>query len=172
MNDPKKEQPAPVETSRPESARDAEPIEQANKAERGPAIRTEKAPPETNKPRLNLPSAKKRVAPPAPIKDAVTIRVENIMQEGLAEAFQKLSPIAQQEFKIKGEETAGKIRELLKSTHIKVKKIFRLIYEWLRLLPGVNKFFLEQEAKIKTDNIVLIQKEQDQARQTNIMDQI
>ena len=77
-----------------------------------------------------------------------------------------------QEFKIKGEETAGKIRELLKSTHIKVKKIFRLIYEWLRLLPGVNKFFLEQEAKIKTDNIVLIQKEQDQARQTNIMDQI
>jgi len=25
---------------------------------------------------------------------------------------------------------------------------------WLKLIPGVNKFFLEQEAKIKTDEVL------------------
>ena len=36
----------------------------------------------------------------------------------------------------------------------KAKKIFQLILEWLKLLPGINRFFLEQEAKIKTDRII------------------
>ena len=34
------------------------------------------------------------------------------------------------------------------------RKILKLIRSWLKLIPGVNKFFLEQEAKIKTDKIV------------------
>jgi hypothetical protein len=29
----------------------------------------------------------------------------------------------------------------------------KLIREWLLIIPGVNKYFLEQEAKIKTDKI-------------------
>ncbi len=83
------------------------------------------------------------------------------MEEGIRESYEKLSPIAQQEFKIKGEEAADKISELLNATKIKVKKIFRLILEWLFMLPGVNRFFLEQEAKIKTDRIINL-KNQDQ----------
>lgn len=88
--------------------------------------------------------------------DEITVRVEKIMEEGLGEAYQRLSPIAREEFKLKGEETVFKIHDLLKSTHVKAKKIFKLLLEWLRLLPGVNKFFLEQEAKIKTDRIIMI----------------
>ncbi len=108
-----------------------------------------------------LPKPKQRrrtsVTPPTP-RDALTVQVEGILAAGLKDTYEKLPPIAQQEFKLKGEETAGKIRELLRSTKIKVKKIFRLIIEWLMLLPSVNHFFLEQEAKIKTDKIIELKK--------------
>ena len=62
----------------------------------------------------------------------------------------------QEAFKKKGEETAGKIKELLKSFKDKTKEIVKLIKSWLKMLPGVNKFFIEQEAKIKTDKILNI----------------
>lgn len=103
-----------------------------------------------------------RKAPPTipQVRDAVTLRVEKIMEEGIADAYARLSPVQQQEFKIKGEETAIKIRDLLRATHVKVKKVFQLILEWLRMLPGINRFFLEQEAKIKTDRITALDKQQ------------
>ena len=91
-------------------------------------------------------------------RDELSIKIENILEEGLGESYSRLSPIAKQEFKIKGEQTAIKIRDLLKSTHIKVKKVLKLILEWLRVLPGVNRFFLEQEAKIKADRIIALKK--------------
>jgi len=34
-----------------------------------------------------------------------------------------------------------------------------LIKKWLLLIPGVNKYFLEQEAKIKADEIVKMKNE-------------
>lgn len=113
------------------------------------------------------PSKARKVAPAIPqVQDEVSIRIEKILESGLADEYAKLSPIAKQEFKIKGEETTAKIRELLRDTHIKVKKIFYLIIEWLRILPGINKFFLEQEAKIKTDAIIELSKKQ-QAKDIN-----
>ena len=94
------------------------------------------------------------------MRDDLSVKIENIMEDGLAEAFKELPPIERQEFKIKGEETAKKIRDLLKSTHVKVKKIFRLLLDWLRMLPGINRFFLEQEAKIKADKIIALKNHQ------------
>ena len=93
------------------------------------------------------------------VRDEATLKIEKILEDGMGEAFSRLSPVAQQEFKLRGEETAGKIRELMRSTHSKAKQIFRLILEWLKILPGINKFFLEQEAKIKTDRIVQAQEQ-------------
>jgi len=79
------------------------------------------------------------------------------MEEGMADAFKELNTIERQEFKIRGEQTALQIRELLKATHVKIKKIFRLLFEWLKMLPGINRFYLEQEAKIKADKIISLQ---------------
>ncbi|MSU75063.1 MAG: hypothetical protein EXS55_00905 [Candidatus Magasanikbacteria bacterium] len=90
------------------------------------------------------------------VRDGVTVKIEKIMEDGVGDAFSRLSPVAREEFKLKGEETARAIRLLLQNTHIKVKKIFELILNWLRMLPGINRFFLEQEAKIKTDRIIAI----------------
>lgn len=100
------------------------------------------------------PTIKRRPAMPPPVKDETIIKIEKILEDGLNDSFQRLSPVAQQEFKLKGEQTATQIRDLLKDTHVKVKKILRLILDWLRMLPGINHFFLEQEAKIKTDKII------------------
>lgn len=88
------------------------------------------------------------------VRDSITVQIEHIMEEGLQEAYKELSTIEQQEFKIKGEETAWQIRTLLNQAKIKIKKIFKLLVEWLRMLPGINRFFLEQEAKIKVDKII------------------
>jgi glutamyl/glutaminyl-tRNA synthetase len=92
------------------------------------------------------------------VKDALVMKVEHIMEDGLHDAFMEMTPVQQQEFKIKGEQTAIQIRRLLKSAHIKIKQIFKLIIEWLKMLPGVNKFFIEQEAKIKADRIIALKK--------------
>lgn len=99
------------------------------------------------------PTKKKQVKLPQ-IKDDLTKEIEEIMSDGLAEAFTTLSPVEQQEFKLKGEETAFQIRQMMSETKIKVRKIFLLLIEWLRFLPGVNTFYLEQEAKIKADKIM------------------
>ena len=92
------------------------------------------------------------------VKDEMTLRIEKVMEDGLEDAYKALTPLQQQEFKIKGEQTAWKIRQILKKTHVKIKEIFKLLLEWLMMLPGVNKFFLEQEAKIKADKIISIKK--------------
>ena len=116
---------------------------------------------EASKPTLPWPKTKKRTALPPP-RDQVTIKVEKLLAEGLEDTYANLSPIAQQEFRLKGEQTASAIREMLHATKVKAKKIFQLILEWLSLLPNVNKFFLEQEAKIKTDRILELKKREEE----------
>ena len=106
------------------------------------------------KKKLSLSALRKAHVQLPPIRDEVTVKIEKVMEEGVGDAYARLSPVAKQEFKIKGEETANSIREMVKSGHAKAKNVFRLILEWLKMLPGVNKFFLEQEAKIKTDRIM------------------
>jgi len=81
-------------------------------------------------------------------------QIENILEEDLEEIYFSLPPEKQKEFKTKGEETAKKISLALQKTKIKVNQIIKLIKNWLKLIPGVNKFFLEQEAKIKADKII------------------
>ncbi|MCD4705052.1 hypothetical protein K8R66_03170 [bacterium] len=83
--------------------------------------------------------------------------VENIMEEGLEDLYINLPADKQLEFKIKGEETATNISKLLMKTKVKMKKIVNLIVDWLKIIPGVNKFFLKQSAKIKTDKLLEIE---------------
>lgn len=90
------------------------------------------------------------------IRDEMTVQIEKILEEDLQDAYNELTPIQKQEFKIKGEKIAYEIRDMMKRTHVRVKSVFKLLLEWLRMLPGINRFFLEQEAKIKTDKILAL----------------
>ena len=59
-------------------------------------------------------------------------------------------------FREEGERVAREIEAIIHTGRAIAVKVLELIKRWLRLIPGVNKFFLEQEAKIKTDKIIKI----------------
>lgn len=101
-----------------------------------------------------IPASVAVVRPATPAKDPALQRIENILGEDLTDTFLGMTPERQKLFKEKGEATASLIQKILDGTKINTKKIFDLIRQWLKLIPGVNRFFLEQEAKIKTDKIL------------------
>lgn len=87
-------------------------------------------------------------------KDPMIAKIEQIMIEDVEAEYKKMTPGQQAQFRQAGEETAGLIRVLLNKTKVNIKKIVKLIIKWLKLISGVNRYFLMQEAKIKADKIV------------------
>lgn len=105
------------------------------------------------------PSTATGVAAPAPsvvqpVRDEVTLRVEKILEEGMGSLYADLPDSAKPLFKEKGEEAASQIAEMVRTLKVEVAKVVRLIRDWLLTVPKANKFYLEQEAKIKTDAII------------------
>lgn len=90
-------------------------------------------------------------------KDRLTAEVEAVLSEGLEDLYRQLSPDERATFKKKGEETARTVQELMMEATVNVKKVFDAIRGWLKLLSDrANRFYLEQEAKIKTDKLLLL----------------
>lgn len=149
--------PKPLEQTPPEAPRpvevvpEAEPVKETGAV--GVPVEAPAQPPSVPS-EMPPPPAPVAVSPTAPAKDPVAAQIEDLLAEDLTDAFLKMPPETQQEFKKKGEETAGKIREIITQAKVNARKIFDLIRDWLKLIPGVNRFFLEQEAKIKTDKIL------------------
>ncbi|MDD5071818.1 MAG: hypothetical protein PHQ42_03730 [Patescibacteria group bacterium] len=81
-------------------------------------------------------------------------KIGKILETGMEEVYLSLPADKQREFKARGEATTREINKLLGKVKVKAEKIVYLIKKWLSIIPGVNKFFLEQEAKIKTDEIM------------------
>jgi len=81
-------------------------------------------------------------------------QIETILSKGLEEIYVSLTPEKQKKFRQVGEETAIKINKLLSKAKVNIGAIIKLIRKWLSLIPGVNKYFLEQEAKIRADEII------------------
>lgn len=94
------------------------------------------------------------VVPVLPAVSNIHQAIENILSDGLQLEYEQLDPAMQEKFRTTGESTATQIEELLSSTKVQIQKIIGLIMEWLKILPGVNSFFLQQEAKIKADTIL------------------
>ncbi len=80
--------------------------------------------------------------------------VEHILEEDLGDIYKELDPQSQKTFKEQGETTARTIVMLLHKVKIKTRLIMRTISKWLFIIPGVNRNFVEQESKIKTDKII------------------
>ncbi len=150
--DSSEEVPSPPESIEPRE----ESIEQESIRPQSEDISPEKEAELISKRPPKTPSTKP--TPTLSTRDEITLEVEKILSSGLEDAYRELSTAQKQEFKIEGEKTAKAIRDILRSTRVKVKKIFKLILKWLSILPGVSKFFLEQEAKIKAEKIVSLKK--------------
>lgn len=115
-----------------------------------PAIIEQSYQKETKQPGNSAPIARK-ITPP--IIDVVQKEVESVLSENISDIYKQLPQDRKAVFKQKGENVAEQITAMIKSGILRVKKILKLIREWLLIIPGVNKYFLEQEAKIKTDKI-------------------
>ncbi len=97
------------------------------------------------------PNAPLEIAVP---RDEVTTRVSSILEEGMKDYYAQLDPAAQVRFKEKGDEVAGQIAVMVRGFKVNVQKVLSLIRDWFLTIPSVNKFYIEQEAKIKTDGIL------------------
>ncbi len=89
-------------------------------------------------------------------QDELAKEIENILESGLENLYMKMPKEKQLQFRQKGEEVSNKIAIILKEVKIKTSKILSLIMSWLSIIPGVNKFFIRQESKIKTDKIIAL----------------
>ncbi|MFA5126476.1 MAG: hypothetical protein WC465_00550 [Patescibacteria group bacterium] len=97
----------------------------------------------------------------APAQPTIVLeKVENILARDMDKVFLSMDLATQAKFKAKGEETAVAITNLLQKTKVQVRKIINLIVDWLRLVPSINKYYLEQEAKLKAEEIIRLHKNQ------------
>ena len=90
-------------------------------------------------------------------KSPLLLEIESIMEENLREIYQNMPDELKLRFNSEGEKTAGEINNLMQSLKATAKKLIEVLKKWLLIIPGINKFFLEQEAKIKADKIMAIQ---------------
>ncbi len=91
----------------------------------------------------------------APVhKDPHLKVVERTLAGDLVDVYKALPPDLKPAFKAKGEEVAQTINGWMRETKIAAKQVLKLIKEWLSMIPKVNRHYLEQESKIKTDHIM------------------
>ncbi len=125
--------------------------------------------PETPRPAAEQPvAAPAPVAQPAPAVSAEPLSaeaqqaadIERILESDLSEMYFNLPESKRAEFRAKGESTAREINTLVSTAKATMHKVVSLIRDWLKLIPGINSFFLEQEAKIKADEILKLSNRQ------------
>lgn len=105
----------------------------------------------------------------APIKkDELLVDIEGILADDLTDIFLELPDDKKLAFKQKGEEVAQKVREAIQSGKFKIGKALGWIREWLRMIPSVNKYFIDQEAKIKADKLLRYQADQKSRLQNKV----
>jgi hypothetical protein len=82
--------------------------------------------------------------------------IERVLEEDLDYLYLSLSQEQREKFRTEGEKTAAAIETVLQRTKNALMEIIQLIREWIAVLPGVNKFFAEREAKIKAEKILFL----------------
>lgn len=113
-----------------------------------------------NAPEAAIPISAPSVSAPLAISgDPILSKVERILEEDLQEVYDGLPAELKPRFRAKGEEVAHAITALLEGAKVKARQILKLILQWLKMIPGVNRFFLEQAAAIKTQKVLMVEKD-------------
>lgn len=112
------------------------------------------------------PALQVAVAQDVPVKeisrDPLLIEVEGKLADGLWDAYKSMSPGVRAKFKAEGERIAHVAREGVASGKIAAESLLTMIIDWLKMIPHVDRWFLMQDAKLKTDALIRMSKEQDQ----------
>lgn len=140
--------PAPEQAKSPE-AKDAEP--RTETAPTGADVRVaaeERSP----APKAAAAAAKPDAAPAD--KDKYRVKVERILEENLWDLYFALPAGSREKFKAEGEQAAAALRSAIEMKKTKPRVVLNAVNKWLKTIPKVNPYFLEQEAKIKTDQVM------------------
>jgi len=133
----------------------AEKIPQSEKIEQ--PVEIKKEPARKEKPSRRFLARTKKVKPTPVFERSETFQqIEDILSRDMEEVYQNLSDNLKDRFRKKGEETASKIEKIIsgaREINKVIRQILNLIRQWLFIIPGINRMFLEQEAKIKTNQI-------------------
>ncbi len=86
--------------------------------------------------------------------DETYTQVEELLSRDLEEYYEQMNPQEQERFATTGEKVAREISTMLDQGKTSFKKFVQLISNWLKLIPGVNKFFLEKESKKRADALI------------------
>jgi len=81
-------------------------------------------------------------------------KIESVLEEGMKEIYISLPEEKKKEFKSKGESVARQINAILHATKKKIGEIISLIISWLKIIPGVSRFFVEQQAVLKAQKLL------------------
>lgn len=91
-----------------------------------------------------------------PAKDKYRVRVERVLEQNLWELYLALPQASREAFKAKGEAAAAALRSAMESKSVRPAQVLAPVHRWLKTIPHVNPYFLEQEAKIKTDLVMAL----------------
>jgi hypothetical protein len=80
--------------------------------------------------------------------------VDAVLEEGLATIYATLPRENQDQFRNTGKVLVQKIEVTINQSNLKLKRLIQWLRSWLKIIPGINRFFLEQELKIKSDKIM------------------
>lgn len=158
---PQVEQPQPV---MPEVVPVQQEIQQPQQKEAEGALRRRRKATQTD----DQQQAAQQQAPVAQPKTDERKEIESLLSEGLQDVYLAMTPQQQEQFRVKGEQTATAIEEMVTQFKASARKVVQLIRSWLNTIPGVNKYFLEQESKIKTDEIMKYQKKLKKKRKSRV----
>ncbi|MBI2482608.1 hypothetical protein HYV74_00335 [Candidatus Uhrbacteria bacterium] len=113
------------------------------------------------------------VAPPAapvaqaaaPQKSPLREEIEQALADDrLRKLYLHLAPAVQASFREAALRLAERIERMLASGKLDIHDLHEGITNWLRVIPNVNRWFLLQEAKVKTDAILVLQAKRTAAR--------
>lgn len=142
----------PAPEKAPEAPESAAPFEVPRTAEKPGESQPQAAPQPTAAPSQPNTSSS--------LKDPTVAAVEDVLEAGLAETYLAMRPQLQRKFKEQGERVAKEIAGMVATLRVNAGKVLKLVSDWLKMIPGVNRFFLVQEAKLKTDRIVKLGEEE------------
>ena len=94
----------------------------------------------------------------APATKELEREIQHILSEDIADIYRQLPPERKTLVAQEGRVATSRIMDLLHETTVRLKELVKVLRAWLQKIPGLNRFFVEQEARIKARKILTLKR--------------
>lgn len=101
---------------------------------------------------------KTAAAAPSPLPQALEREIQHILSEDIADLYKQLPQEQKTLVTQEGRVATNRIMDLLRETRVRLKELVSVLRQWLQRIPGLNRFFVEQEARIKATKILTLKR--------------